>query len=211
MMAINCMCFQDGLTSPAGGNWALDTASPLRAFENVLGMQAPVGFWDPVGIVVDGSTEDTAHHRQTEIKHGRIAVLAAMGHIMSKVPSAVWCRVLACMAFCETSQDQSPGIAASKGDLGFKGPTSSDPAAKTAKLSPRRPSSAAWPGWRVSACSSKGPGWPRRMWQHRESARRRHTEIKHGRIAVPAAMSYLSSTSATRGAWWSRRTRTSAT
>ena len=38
------------------------------------------------------------------------------------------------MAFCETSQDQSPGTAAAAGDFGFKVLTSSDPAEKTKKL-----------------------------------------------------------------------------
>ena len=40
---------QDGLTGSAWGDWANYTASPLRAFENELGVQAPVGFWDPAG------------------------------------------------------------------------------------------------------------------------------------------------------------------
>ena len=40
--------FQDGSTGRAGDDWALYTASPLRAFENELGVQDPVGFWGPV-------------------------------------------------------------------------------------------------------------------------------------------------------------------
>ena len=39
------------------------------------------------------------------------------------------------MAFCEVSQDQSPGTLAAAGDFGFKVLTSSDPAEKTKKLS----------------------------------------------------------------------------
>ena len=38
------------------------------------------------------------------------------------------------MAFCEVSQDQSPGTPAAAGDFGFKVLTSSDPAEKTKKL-----------------------------------------------------------------------------
>ena len=49
MFAIMGMFFQDGLTGSAWGDWALYTGSPLRAFENELGVQAPVGFWDPLG------------------------------------------------------------------------------------------------------------------------------------------------------------------
>ena len=72
---------EDGLTGSAWGDWANYTASPLRAFENELGVQDPVGFWDPAGFTADGSVEDFKRRRQTEIKHGRIAMLAAMGYI----------------------------------------------------------------------------------------------------------------------------------
>ena len=69
------------MTGSAWGDWANYTASPLRAFENELGVQDPVGFWDPAGFTADGSVEDFKRRRQTEIKHGRIAMLAAMGYI----------------------------------------------------------------------------------------------------------------------------------
>ena len=36
-----------------------------------------------------------------------------------KVHSAGWTQILAYMAFCEVSQDQSPGTAGSKADFGF--------------------------------------------------------------------------------------------
>ena len=148
-------CSQDGLTGSAWGDWANYTASPLRAFENELGVQEPVGFWDPAGFTADGSTE---------LKHGRISMLATMGYItpeitgkfpgylspsaglkfadvpnglaaISKVPAAGWGQILAYMAFCEVSQDQSAGTPAAAGDFGFKVLTSSDPAEKTKKLS----------------------------------------------------------------------------
>jgi len=136
----------------------------MRAFENELGVQAPVGFWDPVGFTADGDVEAFQRRRQTEIKHGRISMLATMGYItpeitgklpgflspstglkfedvpnglaaISKVPAAGWGQIVAYCAFCELSQDQSAGTAASKGDFGFKVLTSSDPAEKTKKLS----------------------------------------------------------------------------
>ena len=50
--AIIGMFFQDGLTGSAWGDWALYTGSPLRAFESELGVQDPVGFWDPAGFTV---------------------------------------------------------------------------------------------------------------------------------------------------------------
>jgi len=164
MMAIIGMFFQDGLTGSAWGDWALYTASPLRAFENELGVQEPVGFWDPAGFTSDGNAENFARRRQTELKHGRVSMLATMGYItpeitgklpgylspsaglkfadipnglaaISKVPAAGWAQIVAYGAYCELSQDQSAGTPASKGDFGFKVLTSSDPAEKTKKLS----------------------------------------------------------------------------
>ena len=54
---------------------------------------------------------------------------------ISKVPAAGWGQILAYMAFCEVSQDQSPGTPAAAGDFGFKVLTASDPEEKTKKLS----------------------------------------------------------------------------
>ena len=116
------------------------------------------------GFTADGSVENFKRRRQTELKHGRISMLATMGYItpeitgkfpgylspsaglkfadvpnglaaISKVPAAGWGQILAYMAFCEVSQDQSPGTPAAAGDFGFKVLTASDPAEKTKKLS----------------------------------------------------------------------------
>merc|ERR1712110_67108 len=85
MMAIIGMFFQDGLTGSAWGDWALYTASPLRAFENELGVQEPVGFWDPAGFTADGNVENFRRRRQTELKHGRVSMLATMGYITPEI------------------------------------------------------------------------------------------------------------------------------
>ena len=53
---------------------------------------------------------------------------------ISKVPAAGWGQILAYMAFCEVSQDQSAGTPAAAGDFGFKVLTASDPEAKKTKL-----------------------------------------------------------------------------
>merc|ERR1719310_399896 len=121
MMAIIGMFFQDGLTGSAWGDWALYTASPLRAFESELGVQAPLGFWDPAGLCNDGDAVAFRRRRETEIKHGRVAMWATLGYIVpeyfrwpgycspsegvkftdipaglaavSKVPGAGWCQM----------------------------------------------------------------------------------------------------------------------
>merc|ERR1719229_2051252 len=131
-MAIIGMFFQDGLTGSAWGDWALYTASPLRAFESELGVQAPVGFFDPLGLSKDGDAETFRRRRQTEIKHGRISMLATMGYItpelvgkfpgylspsanlkfvdvpnglapISKVPAAGWGQIVLYALYCEAS------------------------------------------------------------------------------------------------------------
>merc|ERR1719413_54171 len=125
MMAIIGMFFQDGLTGSAWGDWALYTGSPLRAFESELGVQAPVGFWDPLGLTKDGDVTTFTRRRNTEIKHGRVSMWACLGYIvpeyfkwpgyvspsagvqfadvpnglaaLSKVPGAGWVQII---AFC---------------------------------------------------------------------------------------------------------------
>eukprot|EP00438_Fugacium_kawagutii_P005195 Skav234132 [mRNA] locus=scaffold753:225443:229183:- [translate_table: standard] len=101
MMAIIGMFFQDGLTGSAWGDWALYTDSPLRSgarspgyntlpewqkpktgFEGLVGDQAPLGFWDPLGLSKDNDVEVFKRRRETEIKHGRVAMFATIGYIV---------------------------------------------------------------------------------------------------------------------------------
>merc|ERR1719276_98532 len=152
MMATMGMFFQDGLTGCAYGDWALYTDSPLRAFENELGVQAPVGFWDPMGFTKDGDEANFNRRRSTEIKHGRICMLATMGYItpeitgkfpgylstsaglkfadipnglaaISKVPMAGWAQILAYGFFCEYNSGLGEDAKNGRpGDMGFKPP-----------------------------------------------------------------------------------------
>merc|ERR1712127_747023 len=85
MMAIIGMFYQDGLTGSAWGNWELFTDSPLRAFENELGVQAPLGYWDPLGLGKDGNAEEFRRRRESEIKHGRISMIATIGFMVTSV------------------------------------------------------------------------------------------------------------------------------
>merc|ERR1712176_774297 len=82
MMAIIGMFFQDGLTGSAWGDWALYTDSPMRAFESELGVQAPVGFFDPAGFTKDGDVDAFKRRREVELKHGRVSMIAALGFIV---------------------------------------------------------------------------------------------------------------------------------
>jgi Chlorophyll A-B binding protein len=51
------------------------------AFESELGAQAPLGFWDPLGLVADGDQEKFDRLRYVEIKHGRICMLGVVGYL----------------------------------------------------------------------------------------------------------------------------------
>merc|ERR1711869_103847 len=163
MVAIIGMFFQDGLTGSAWGSWSLGTASPLRAFESELGVQEPVGFWDPLGFTADGDVASFQRRRSVELKHGRICMLATMGYItpeitgkipgylspsaglkfedipngltaISKVPTVGWAQIAAYFGFCEFSGGFEDYKTGTPGDYGWKVLTSAYPAEKTKKL-----------------------------------------------------------------------------
>ena len=54
------------------------------AFESELGVQDPLGFFDPLGLLNDADQEKFDRLRYVEIKHGRIAMLAFLGNIITR-------------------------------------------------------------------------------------------------------------------------------
>eukprot|EP00984_Skeletonema_dohrnii_P015582 scaffold6767_cov117-Skeletonema_dohrnii-CCMP3373.AAC.7 len=46
-----------------------------------LGAQAPLGFFDPLGLVADGDKDNFDRLRWVELKHGRIAMLGVVGYL----------------------------------------------------------------------------------------------------------------------------------
>ena len=60
------------------------TSTSLAAFEDALGSQPPLGFFDPLGLVEDGDQEKFDRLRYVEIKHGRICMLAFLGQIVTR-------------------------------------------------------------------------------------------------------------------------------
>jgi hypothetical protein len=53
------------------------------AFEDALGAQKPLGFWDPLDLLEDADEERFDRLRTVEIKHGRISMLAILGHLVT--------------------------------------------------------------------------------------------------------------------------------
>ena len=59
-------------------------ASSLRmGYEKELGAQAPLGFFDPLNYLKDAPKETFDAYRYAELKHGRIAQLAILGHLVT--------------------------------------------------------------------------------------------------------------------------------
>ena len=60
------------------------SSTVLKAFEDELGAQPPLGFFDPLGMVADGDQEKFDRLRYVEIKHGRICMLGVVGYLVNK-------------------------------------------------------------------------------------------------------------------------------
>ena len=58
-------------------------STTLNAFEDELGAQPPLGFFDPLGLVADGDQEKFDRLRYVEIKHGRICMLGVVGYLVN--------------------------------------------------------------------------------------------------------------------------------
>ncbi|CAE7707408.1 FCPE, partial [Symbiodinium pilosum] len=53
-----------------------------KAFENELGVTMPMKYFDPLGMAKDDDAEDFRRRRSSEIKNGRVAMLATLGYIV---------------------------------------------------------------------------------------------------------------------------------
>lgn len=54
----------------------------VAAFENEMGVQPPLGYWDPLGLSRGGDSAIFYRRRTVEIKHGRVCMLASIGYMM---------------------------------------------------------------------------------------------------------------------------------
>lgn len=60
------------------------TSTSLSAsFDKEIGALAPLGFFDPLGLLYDAPQEKFDRLRLVEIKHGRIAMLAVVGYLVT--------------------------------------------------------------------------------------------------------------------------------
>merc|ERR1719206_34255 len=54
-------------------------STSLSAFNNEIGAQMPLGFFDPLGLVQDVDQAEFDRLREVEIRHGRVSMLAVAG------------------------------------------------------------------------------------------------------------------------------------
>jgi len=59
------------------------TSSLKMQYEDAIGAQAPLGFWDPLGLLTNADEARFERLRTVEVKHGRISMLAILGHIVT--------------------------------------------------------------------------------------------------------------------------------
>jgi Chlorophyll A-B binding protein len=62
---------------------AARSSSSLQAFEDEIGAQPPLGYFDPLGLLDGADAERFNRLRYVEIKHGRVCMLAVLGHIVT--------------------------------------------------------------------------------------------------------------------------------
>jgi len=64
---------------------AAKAAAPVAAagYDTELGVQRPLGFWDPLGMVTNVDQERFDRLRGVELKHGRVSMLAFLGHVVN--------------------------------------------------------------------------------------------------------------------------------
>jgi len=58
--------------------------SALHAFETELGAQAPLGFYDPLGVLDTADQAQFDRLRGVELKHGRVCMLAFVGNLATR-------------------------------------------------------------------------------------------------------------------------------
>lgn len=65
-----------------GGAAKSSSSSSASVSTTTLGVQAPIGYWDPLGLNANADAATFNRRRAVEIKHGRVAMFATMGYIV---------------------------------------------------------------------------------------------------------------------------------
>eukprot|EP00339_Tiarina_fusa_P019334 CAMPEP_0117038626 /NCGR_PEP_ID=MMETSP0472-20121206/27164_1 /TAXON_ID=693140 ORGANISM="Tiarina fusus, Strain LIS" /NCGR_SAMPLE_ID=MMETSP0472 /ASSEMBLY_ACC=CAM_ASM_000603 /LENGTH=202 /DNA_ID=CAMNT_0004748899 /DNA_START=17 /DNA_END=625 /DNA_ORIENTATION=- len=108
---------------------ALNADVAKGPYGDALGAQAPLGFFDPFGMTSAYDEDEFARIRWVELKHGRVAMLAVVGYLvtyagvrfpgaedipsgfaaLSATPGMVWAQMAATWALMEAANSNAPG------------------------------------------------------------------------------------------------------
>jgi hypothetical protein len=116
-----------GSTAFAPVQQAVKSTALNADFSKEIGTQPPLGYFDPLGILTNASQEKFDKWRWAELKHGRVAMLAVVGYLVTyagvrfpgaedipagfaaldNLPGMVWAQMIATWAMMEAAnQDQ---------------------------------------------------------------------------------------------------------
>lgn len=113
------------------------TALAAAPFANEIGATAPLGYFDPMGLCTDGNRANFDRLRASEIKHGRISMLATVGYLVTAagirfpgaedipggfkaleaMPGMVWVQMAFTLAMMEAVNRDAFGLAEFPGDF----------------------------------------------------------------------------------------------
>lgn len=77
------ICASTSAFAPKLNRVKLEVASKGTAFDDEIGVQPPLGFFDPLGLLKDADVARFNRLRYVELKHGRVSMLAVLGHIVT--------------------------------------------------------------------------------------------------------------------------------
>ena len=63
----------------APASYRLSSSRLSMSIENLPGITGPLGFFDPLGLSAKSDAVEISRLREAELKHGRVAMLAAVG------------------------------------------------------------------------------------------------------------------------------------
>jgi len=71
-------------TRPSTGMKMAMDPDEQYSLQNMSGATAPVPYWDPLGFAAQVDGQELQKYREAELKHGRVAMLAALGMIVQE-------------------------------------------------------------------------------------------------------------------------------
>ena len=71
-----------GMGAGSFGGSKSTSSSSATVSSTDLGVQAPIGYWDPLGLNANADAATFNRRRAVEIKHGMVAMFATMGYIV---------------------------------------------------------------------------------------------------------------------------------